>query len=131
MLTDSADRIVAVLVGRPADVAGRPTWDETTTEVLRQMESLEEELNWNGDETLPRPPSSDGKNRRGNYRTCSLGPSYGGGQKIRSTPTKALQRIDMLGLVVPAELFSHRGEYRSVGSLSTEPSRSESGTCGK
>ena len=82
VLTDVADRIIATLVGRPADSPGRPSWDETTGEALHQMETLNNDLSWNGDQTLPRPPSSDGKNTRGDYNTCSLGPGFGGGQDV-------------------------------------------------
>lgn len=85
MLVDQEDRIVAVLVGRPTDAPGRDAWAQTTQEVYELLPQLEEQLKWGGKQTLPSPPGSSGENRRGNYRTVSIGPSYGGGQTA-STP---------------------------------------------
>ena len=71
-----------MLVGRPADVPGRATWEDTVKEVLAALEKMDGDLEWDGSETLPNPPGSCGINLRGKYRTCSLGPSFGGGQTV-------------------------------------------------
>ena len=82
LLVDREDRIVAVLVGRPADVPSREPWIDTMQQARQVLRDLEDELKWGSSQTLPRPPGSNGVNCRGDYRTSSVGPSYGGGQTV-------------------------------------------------
>ena len=82
LLVDQEDRILAVLVGRPADVPGRPRWEDTHDEALVAMHTLEDDIRWGRNEALPTLPGSKGKNRRGKYRAVNVGPSYGGGQNV-------------------------------------------------
>lgn len=82
LLVDRSERIVAVLVGKPADVEGRESWNETVQKAFEAMQRLEADMRWNGSQVLPKPPNCDGTNRRGDYHSSSHGPSFGGGQSV-------------------------------------------------
>ena len=82
LLVDQEERILAVLVARPADVPGRPPWQDTHNEVHEELQTLEENIRWGSSQVLPRLPGSNGDNRRGDGKSVNVGPGYGGGQTV-------------------------------------------------
>ena len=53
LLVDRSQRIIGVLVGRPADVVGREPWEDTMAEAYRAMDALGEQMDWDDAQALP------------------------------------------------------------------------------
>lgn len=82
LLLDRNCIIIAVLVGHPKDIAGNFPWKEVNQQTFNAVQRCKNDMKSGSSEALPKPPSSDGRNRRGEYYTSSQGPSYSGGQQI-------------------------------------------------
>ncbi|THG93679.1 hypothetical protein EW026_g7625 [Hermanssonia centrifuga] len=90
-LTDKQGMVFGVLCGRPADSPGK-TWAESCEGVTTALRQAEADLDFDGSPIIPEISSEkkgkNAKNRRGKFKTASMGVSYGGGQSSCHTLRK-------------------------------------------
>lgn len=80
LLLDKDEHIVGILAGKPID---DPAWDtETVPGIEAALKQASADLHFKDSTSLPIPPGSRGRNRRGDYKTAAVGSSYGGGQRV-------------------------------------------------
>lgn len=77
LILDKRERIVAVLVGQPADPLWRDTVD-AASEKMREAEQLGTDMELFSQKSL--------QHRRGEFLAMPAGVSYGGGQTVRTPP---------------------------------------------
>ncbi len=80
LITDKAGRTVVILAGRPVD---NDTWDQTMAGVQAALDEVERRLRFGSNHVVPVPPGGSKENRRGEFKSVSVGVSLGGGQTVR------------------------------------------------
>lgn len=84
IITDKRDRAMATLAGRPDDL----TWLPSMSRLQNKVAEAAKKLRFDKGQTLPAPSRAkgkkrrQGKNRRGDFKTASVGISFGGGQRV-------------------------------------------------